>query len=90
MKALKPAIQYFEEATKEDPLYAKAYSGIAHSYLLLSKSPREVTVPLARAAALKALAIDSTIEDAHSALAVIKYQNDWDYMGAERELIKNC
>jgi tetratricopeptide (TPR) repeat protein len=39
----------------------------------------------ARANAVKALAIDDTLAEAHTSLAQLKFISDWDWLGAERE-----
>ena len=43
-------------------------------------------LPLAKAAAGKALELDQTLAEAHAALGLIKFQFDWDWSGAEQEL----
>ncbi len=66
---LRRSIEYFNEAIAKDPDYALAYSGLADSYLLLSvygaASPRD-SIPQAKAAAKKALALDNTLPEAHA------------------------
>ena len=66
---LKVGIDYFNQAITKDPNYALAYSGLADSYLLLSvysaASPRD-SIPQAKAAAKKALELDSTLAEAHA------------------------
>ena len=47
-------------------------------------APRTV-MPVAKEAALKALALDETVADAHAALAFVLHYYDWDWAGAERE-----
>ena len=86
----KKARDYYEEATKKDPEYAAAYVGLANSYYQLgseigSFSPREA-FPQAKRAIERALEIDKTLSDAHTALGLIKLYYDWDWEGAEVEL----
>jgi serine/threonine-protein kinase len=86
---LKKAIEYFRKAIDLDPNYALAYAGMADAYGLMGSAtgglpPRE-TYPKAKAAALKALEIDDTLGEAHSALGFFRLLNDWDWAGAERE-----
>ena len=86
----KKARDYYEEATKEDPEYAAAYVGLAKSYIQLGAeqglfSPREV-FPQAKRAVERALEIDKTLSEAHTALGTIKFYYDWDWEGAEVEL----
>jgi len=86
---LETAARYFEQAIALDASYASAYAGLADSYALLAgydsaTSPGEVTSK-ARAAAAKALEIDETLAEAHTSLALIAQNYDWDWETAERE-----
>jgi TolB-like protein/DNA-binding SARP family transcriptional activator/lipoprotein NlpI len=82
------SIEYFARAIEEDPQYALAYVGLADSYVLLAGfevvRPSDV-IPVAREATLRALQIDSLLGEAHTTLAWIKLEYDWDFVGAERE-----
>jgi serine/threonine-protein kinase len=42
-------------------------------------------MPKAKAAAIKALEIDDSLAEAHTSLAVVKCQYDWDWSGTEKE-----
>jgi DNA-binding winged helix-turn-helix (wHTH) protein/TolB-like protein/Flp pilus assembly protein TadD len=84
------AMEYFEQAIELDPQYAQAYAGLADAYALLGSMgnaflPRREAMHRARAAAMKALEIDDTLAEAHTSLAFVKMQHDWDWPGAERE-----
>jgi len=82
------AIEYFQQATKVDPNYAAAYAGLANSYTLLtgySSSSATFYVPQARAAALRALEINPNLAEAHTALALIVQNHDWDWQTSEKE-----
>jgi len=85
---LEKSISYLEKATAKDPNYALAYAALANSYHLLPELSN-VSVgeafPKARTAALRALEIDDSVGEAHSALAIIKEDYDWDWKGAEVE-----
>lgn len=50
--------------------------------------PSSELFPLARAAALKAIELDDGLAEAHAWLGVVKLQFDWDWSGAEQELIE--
>ena len=82
------AIQFFQQAIEKDPSYAMAYSGLADSYALLAGHtnhlPRQL-MPKAKEAALKALALDDKLADAHASLGQIKAYYDYDFATAERE-----
>ncbi len=87
---VRKGIAYFNRAIQKDPNYALAYAGIAECYIALGQpwagalSPKE-TLPRAKAAASKALAIDESLGEAHSALAHVIELYDWDWQGAEKE-----
>ena len=87
-KDLLKANEYFEQAVKIDPNYALAYAGLADSYALLSPylaAPPAEAMPKAREAAVKALALDDQLVEAHTALGLILNTYDYDFTGAERE-----
>jgi len=82
------AIEYFQQATTSDPHYALAYAGLANSYTLLtaySSASSTLYVPQARAAALRALELDERLAEAHTALALIVQNHDWDWQTAGNE-----
>jgi TolB-like protein/Tfp pilus assembly protein PilF len=79
---LRTAIEYFDQALGKDPSYALAYVGLADSYSLLyfyggAASPAD-SFPQAEAAAKKALAIDDTLAEAHTSLAFVLENYDFD------------
>jgi TolB-like protein/Tfp pilus assembly protein PilF len=85
---LEQAIAYFQRATSKDPNYARAYAGIADSYALMggyAGLPQAEFMSKARTAALKALEIDDRLPEAHTALALIVQNYDWDWQTAEKE-----
>ncbi len=87
---LRRAVQYFQQAIAVDPTYALAYSGLADSYSLLGSigtdgMPPKQAMPLAKAAALKAIELDPDLADGHISLAYVMFSYDWDLPGAERE-----
>jgi DNA-binding winged helix-turn-helix (wHTH) protein/Tfp pilus assembly protein PilF len=82
------AIEYFQQAIAIDPNYASAYAGLANSYTLLtaySAAPPAEYMPKARAAVMRALEIDGSSPEAHTALALIVQNYDWDWQASERE-----
>src|SRR6266849_6676816 len=82
------AIEYFQQAIAIDPNYAPAYAGLANSYTLLtgySSASAALYIPQARAAALRALEIDERLPEAHTALALIVQNHDWDWQTSEKE-----
>ena len=87
---LKVALAYFNEAIDEDPQYAPSYSGLADTYALLgdwqyaAMTPKEA-LPKAKAAAIKALELDSTLGEAHTSLGYCLRAFDWDFDSAGKE-----
>lgn len=87
--SLKKAITFFEEALRIDRNYAMAYTGLADSYATLAllefMAPHEA-YPKAKEAVQRALALDAQLAEAHTSLGLIKFQYDWDWKQAEKEL----
>ena len=84
---LQKAIEHFQQAIALDPNYALAYAGLADAYFALSTTgaTQPDMTSKARDAALKALALDERLAEAHAALANILRGYDYDFSGAERE-----
>jgi len=82
------AIDYYQQAIAKDPNYARAYAGLADSYSLVpgySSAPPSEYMPKARTAALRALELDQGLPEAHTALALIVQNYDYDWQTAEKE-----
>jgi eukaryotic-like serine/threonine-protein kinase len=85
-EAIKTAIEYFNQAIEKDPGYALAYVGLADCYVVpANPQPPNEKMPKARAAAKRALELDETLAEAHTALARVLVVYDWDWAGAEKE-----
>jgi Tfp pilus assembly protein PilF len=84
--ALQKAMESFQQAIEKDPGYALAYAGLADCYHVPANPlpPRE-RMPLAKAAAVKALQLDDTLVEAHTTLARVLFVYDWDWPAAEKE-----
>ena len=90
-EGLKKAIEYFNQAIEKDHSYALAYSGLADSNMYIIRlgslhglSPREAYLR-AKSSATKALEIDDNLAEAHTSLAVVKMEYEWDWAASERE-----
>ena len=85
---LDAAQRYFELALAKDPNYALGYTGIARVWLGRRQmgfiSPGEAA-PKAKAAVMKALALDDTVAETHYTLAGFRTWSEWNWAGAERE-----
>lgn len=85
-EGLRKSVGYFEEAVGRDPEYALAHAGLASAYTVLGfnspVAPHD-SYPKARRAALRALELDPSLGEAHTALGAIKHKYDLDWDGAE-------
>jgi len=86
---MQKAVQFFTDAIRIDPSYARAYYGLADCYIILENwgfmKPEEAFAKY-RIYAAKALELDPMLAEAHVMLAAIKTSKEWDIEGAEREL----
>ncbi|MFY9583637.1 MAG: tetratricopeptide repeat protein [Candidatus Acidiferrales bacterium] len=88
VQGFQQAVEYFQQAIAKDPNYARAYAGLADSYALMSSyqfAPQNELMPKAGSAALRALQIDETLAEAHTSLALIAENYDYDWQTAEKE-----
>jgi len=88
---LAQAVSNFEKAVARDPDYARAHAGLADAYALMSNygfGPAVELIPKARSAALRALAADETLAEAHTSLALMYLSYDWDWRAAEKEYLR--
>jgi eukaryotic-like serine/threonine-protein kinase len=87
-EAGRQAITLFERALQLDPAYARAYAALAEVYAILpfhATAPISETNPRARAAARRALELDSTLAPAHAALGLAAF-TDWRWDEARHAL----
>jgi serine/threonine-protein kinase len=85
-KTVGKSVEYFQKAIEKDPNYALAYAGLAEAYTALTMldafTPNEGFVKV-RAAATKALELDDSLGEAHTALAGMLANYDWNWVEAE-------
>jgi len=82
------AANAFDQAIHQDPAFAAAYAGLADSYNMLmfyGYATERDTLPKARNAAAKAIALDGALAEGHASLGYIHFIWDWDWPEAERE-----
>ncbi|MEP6900752.1 MAG: protein kinase [Actinomycetota bacterium] len=86
---LKNAIRSFNQATAIDIKYAKAWTGLADSYLFTSLpdnknaiAPKEA-INYAKSAAKKALELDNTLCETYNSFGMIGLKYDWKWNEAE-------
>ncbi|MBS1807337.1 MAG: winged helix-turn-helix domain-containing protein [Acidobacteria bacterium] len=73
------AQESFTRAIQLEPNYASAYAGLADVYIAYGVATE------AKAAALKALALDDNLAEAHASLAMVRFWYEWDWNGAGPE-----
>jgi TolB-like protein/DNA-binding winged helix-turn-helix (wHTH) protein/Flp pilus assembly protein TadD len=84
---LRRAIAYFEQAIRRDPQFGLAYAGLAECYgplMQLSFMSAIEALPKMEEAASRAVELDDTLAEAHTALAAAR-MNEWDWPSTERE-----
>jgi serine/threonine-protein kinase len=84
---LRASIGYFERALALDPGFARAWAGLSMAQVVLpffSNLPADSLLALAAQNAQRALAIDSTVADAHLAWAYA-LKGQWRWQESERE-----
>jgi tetratricopeptide (TPR) repeat protein len=85
---LKTACDYFQQAIAADPQYATAYAALAESYLLIplfaAGSPQDY-FPRAKAAAQRAIELQETSAEAHTALGALLCFSDSNFAESEKE-----
>ena len=91
--AVRHAIIEFNEATTQDPEFAPAYAALAEAHVWfysgLGILPAAETVPHARRAVEKALALDADLAQAHKVRGLIAMNHDWNRSGAEQALTRS-
>jgi serine/threonine-protein kinase len=86
-RGLRDAIAWFGTAVERDPAFARGHAGLAMAYVVIPffarSFPADSALPLAERSAERALALDSTLSDAHLALANLQKMR-WRFSEAER------
>lgn len=91
LSAVTTSIKYYTEAIRADPNYAQAYAALAEAYVLLAEyghSDASDNLWKAQYAAERALDLDNSLGEAHTALGAVKVERDWDWAGAEKEYLQ--
>jgi len=86
-ESLQRGLAYARQAIEADPGYADAYAlmSVTYSFLgLFDFVPPAEAFPKAKAAAQKALEIDDSLAEAHTALGLVRLDYEWDWSGAEQ------
>lgn len=89
--SIQKSIQLYRQATAVDPTFARAYAGLADAYNISNivglYSAKE-SLPEAKSAAMKAIALDPSLAEAHAALGMAESHYDFDFPGAREEFKK--
>lgn len=91
VQGLQNGIVYFGKAIQRDQDYALAYAGLADCYLLLNVynvAPADDSFPKAEAASRKALSINESLAEAHTALGFVTYRYHLKWAEAEEHFKK--
>jgi adenylate cyclase len=87
-EGIQTAIEYFTNATKIDPNYARAYAGLADCYSILENwgyMPPAEAGPKRDMYVARALELDDSLAEAHVAKATILTSKEWNFPEAEKE-----
>lgn len=87
-EGMRAARDAFEKAISIDPRYAAAYAGLSDAWQLLplyGQIRTKEALANAKTAALRAVALDSTLAEGHTALAVMLLEYDHDRKAAEQQ-----
>jgi len=90
-EGMQHAIEQYQEAVSLDPNYAAAYAELARVYSLVTVPrvmPAQDSMPKARDAALRAIALDDSLGEGHTMLGFIKAHYEFDWPVAEREYLR--
>jgi serine/threonine-protein kinase len=91
VEGLQNGIDYFGKAIMRDQDYALAYAGLADCYLLLNVynvTSADDSYPKAEAASRKALSINESLAEAHTALGFVTYRYHLKWAEAEEHFKK--
>jgi TolB-like protein/DNA-binding SARP family transcriptional activator len=83
------ALDFFDRAIALEPTFALAYAGkasVVAPAILFGYMPQEEGMGELRALVDRALELDPTLGEAHTALGIVRLFWDWDWTGAERSL----
>jgi serine/threonine protein kinase/tetratricopeptide (TPR) repeat protein len=92
-EGLELGLRQLEQAVAKDPNYALAYADMGKAYLdiaigVAGSLPADEAFRRARTAVGRALQLDPDLAEAHALLGHLRYAFDYDWTGAERELLR--
>jgi len=89
-EGISKGLAHLHQATERDPGDARAWAALADGYALVGHGPAAPpdAWQRARAAASRAIALDSTLAEGHAAMADVRLYYDHDWEAAERSFLK--
>jgi len=87
-EALLESAKFFQKASEKDANFALAWAGLADYYGKMANfglMAAKEAWPKSEEAAIRALAIDDSLSEAHHSMGAVKAYYEWDLLGAERE-----
>ena len=84
-EGIQKARAYFEQSIKIDPNFAPPYVGLAAMYITGLVFPHQEAMTKAKELIATALRLDGTNADAHTWLATLHWNYDYDWVAAETE-----
>ncbi len=90
-EGFREGLSQFQQASARDPKWARPWSGIADSYMLMGNygfMSVPDAAPKAKEAAQKAIALDPNLAEAHASLGLVLASYDWDFPAALSEFDK--
>ena len=90
-EALLQAIERFKQAIAIDPSYALAHAALADCYgpmVYMGYLSPVTALSNGKPATLRALELDDALAEAHTSLGNFKGSYEWDWSGAEKELVR--
>ena len=90
-ESLQKALEYLNNAIKEEPGWAPLYSGLAQVWINLQQmgfEPPSVAIPEIYNNLNKALELDPNLSEAHYLKAMIAHLVEWNWQKSEKEFLK--
>ena len=87
-QSLQNSVHYYRDTIAIEPSFAPAYAGLAEAlpvFEMFSGRPVQAVLPEAQNAASRAVSLDDSLAEAHSALGTLLLLN-WNWSGAETQL----
>ncbi len=88
-EGVRKSLELFQQAVALDPKFALAWTGVSDAYVVgwagYLGMPQAEAYRLGKVAAERAIELAPGLAEAHSSLATVLFEHDWDWTAAERE-----